>query len=112
MTVIETMNSDLFSKVRDNIEDAILVAWDECHKIYMAMDETEAEWFRQSYPVIVEDGPVTMLIALAKWWEASCGLRFIRAVSSNPADPNAVYETMIDQGADWDDEDEDEDEED
>ena len=76
-------DSPLFAKVREALPQAKLVAWDGCHKIYVAMDETEANWFRDesSYCArLVEGTPDEMLTALSVWWQYSCGLRFITAI--------------------------------
>ena len=100
--------SDLFSKVREHIGDAHLVAFDGCHKIYLALDEVEAEWFRQNYEHIVEASPEFMLIMLGKWWNESCALRFISGVRHNEANPNDGYITLIGQ---FDDQESDEDDE-
>jgi hypothetical protein len=40
---------ELFEPVADAVENAILVAFDGCHKIYVAMDEEQADWFRRNY---------------------------------------------------------------
>jgi len=110
MTTIDTMTSDLFSRVRDNIINTIVVAWDGCHKIYMAMDDEQAEWFRDKYPYVVDADCETMLATLARWWEESCGLRFIQAVHTNHDNPNAGYQTMISQFEDEENEDNEEEE--
>jgi hypothetical protein len=39
-----------------------------------------------------------MLATLQEWYEDSCGLRFIEAVSTNHENPNAGFETLIGQG--------------
>jgi hypothetical protein len=39
-----------------------------------------------------------MLATLQEWYEDSCGLRFIDAVSTNHENPNAGFETLIGQG--------------
>jgi hypothetical protein len=107
MTITET---PLFAKVREAIHDAHLIAFDGCHKIYLAMDEIEADWFRENYDNVLDDFPEAMLTVLGIWWEKSCGLRFISAVRHNADDPNAGFVTLIGQGEDWEDDDEDEDE--
>ena len=40
-----------------------------------------------------------MLKMVRKWWDESCGLRFISAVETNEEDPNAGFTTLIPQGA-------------
>lgn len=100
---------ELFYPVEDAMEDAILIAWDGCHKIYLAMDQVEAEWFADSYPHVVKADADTMLATVIDWYENSCFLRFVNAVSHNEEDPNAGFVTLIGQFADEEDEDEDED---
>jgi hypothetical protein len=46
-----------------------------------------------------------MLETVKRWFDNSCGLRFIYAVSTNEEDPNAGFESLIGQG-DYDTEDE------
>lgn len=104
-TIIDT---PLFDKVHEAIGDAVLVAWDGCHKMYVALDEVEAQWFRESYPHVVEGDADVLLATLGKWWDASCGLRFINGVSRDP-EMDSRFSTLIGQ---FEDEEYDEDEED
>ena len=98
----------LFDKVEDAIQSAHLVAYDGCHKIYLAMDEVEATWFRDNYEFIVEDTPEVMFEAVVGWFEDSCSLRFVSAVVHNADNPNAGFTTLISQ---FEDDEDDEDEE-
>ena len=101
--------------VAEYAEDALLVAFDGCHKIYLAMDEDQATWFRANYNGVhcddrtVEAGAEDLAATVREWWAESCGLRFVNAVFTNVADPNAGYVSLISQWADKD-EDEEEDE--
>ncbi len=112
----ETMDTELkpelFDSVREYAEDAVLVATDGCHKIYLAMDDPEADWFRENYEHIFEGTPEEMLTTVIGWYENSCSLRFVSAVYHRPDDPNAGFVSLISQFADEDDEDEPEDDED
>jgi len=103
-----------FDLVEGRIEDAKAIAWDTCHKIYVLMDDEQVALMREyKYdPLITSDemSPSEMLATVKKWFEESCGLRFVDAVSTNHEDPNAGFETLIAQGEG--DEDEYEDEED
>lgn len=92
----------LFVPVVNAIGNAHLVAYDGCHKIYLAMDEIEADWFRENYEFIVEATPDEMLAAVADWWDASCGLRFVSAVTHNEENPNDGFVSLISQFADID----------
>lgn len=101
---------DLFEDVKDAMRWAKLVAFDGCHKIYVAMDEGQAEWFRNNYngedcdDLNFSGTPDEMYAKVRKWWDESCGLRFISAVKTDPTDPtgtsNDSFETLIPQG-DW-----------
>lgn len=88
-----------WTDVELHAQTAHLIAWDTCHKIYLAMDEYEANWFRGNYDTIVE-GPAPVLMAtLRDWYKNSCGLKFIQAVSHNAEDPNEGFVSLIPQGA-------------
>ena len=103
-------DTELFDKTRDALWDSErLIAWDGCHKMYVAMDAEQADWFRENYPHVVENDDVDLLLAtLGEWWEESCALRFISGVATNHNNPNAGFTDLIAQGEDWDDDDEDE----
>lgn len=110
---------ELFDRVETAVEDAILVAFDGCHKIYVAMDEEQADWFRTNYngtsctDRTFTGTPEEMFATLKVWWDESCSLKFIQSAITDWDDPNAGFVNLIGQG-DWcmdEDEDEDEDEE-
>ena len=104
--------TDYWQDVEDVLPDAHLIAWDKCHKIYLALDETEAEWFRNSGYTVVEGDPDVLLATLHKWYDESCWLRFINGVRHDAVDPNAGFVDLIPQGAEEEhDEDDDEDDE-
>lgn len=115
-----TTMEDYWSDVEYAMEDAYLVAFDGCHKIYLAMDEEQAEWFRNNYNGQDDNTDMNfsasshkMLEKVREWYEGSCSLRFIQSVETNHEDPNAGFKALIPQGASdvedsWDD---DEDEE-
>lgn len=73
-------SSDPWERVLWACERAVCVAWDGCHKLYVALDDSEADWFRTNYAVVVDSDPAAMLTALEDWWEQSCPLRFIQSV--------------------------------
>ena len=108
---------ELFAPVADAVEDALLIAFDGCHKIYVAMDEEQAYWFRTNYNssncsthLNFTGTPTEMLNTLHAWWDESCALKFIQSVTTDYDDPNRGFVNLIGQG-DWmSDEDEDEDE--
>lgn len=90
---------DIFLPVAQEILNAHLVAYDGCHKIYLAMDEEQAEWFGENYEFVVDGSAEEMLLAVIGWYEKSCSLRFVNAVTTNHEDPNAGYKTLISQFA-------------
>jgi hypothetical protein len=98
---------ELFEPVADALENALLIAWDGCHKMYLAMDDEQADWFRENYngtsctDRTFTGTPKEMLDTLLTWWDESCGLKFINAVTTNHENPNAGYESLISQGDAW-----------
>jgi hypothetical protein len=110
-----TIMSEYWQDVEECLSDAQLIAWDECHKIYVAMDDENADWFLDpdSGYLCVMGTHSGMLEQLREWWEESCALRFIQAVSvadkTTPLPWGSSYETLIPQGAE-DEEEEDYDE--
>ena len=81
--------------------EAKAIAWDTCHKIYLLMDDEQVELMRgyEYDPLITKEEMTSeeMLSTLEKWYEGSCGLRFIEAVSTNHIDPNAGFESLVEQ---------------
>lgn len=99
---------ELFAPVENALEDAILIAFDGCHKMYVALDDEQADWFRENYngrsctDRTFTGTPEEMLATLKVWWDESCGLKFINSVTTDYDDPNAGYTTLIGQ-FDWQD---------
>ena len=102
-------DTELWDPVHEALGDpnAYLVAWDGCHKIYVAQDDGQAEWFRLNYECVREGSYEELLATLVQWWEDSCGLRFINAVASGSDGEPDKFTTLIGQFADYEDEDED-----
>lgn len=88
-------------------EDAFLAAFDGCHKIYLAMDEIEAQWFRENYDEYnvekIGNGE-NLFKQVQEWFSESCFLKFVQAVWHNEDDPNDGFMSLIGQGAKSDDE--------
>jgi len=91
--------------VEEYINEAALIAFDGCHKIYLAMDQEEAEWFSKNYnghgctDRNFTGSPEEMLKMVREWWDESCSLRFVNAVWHNEYDPNAGFVSLISQMA-------------
>ena len=100
-----TTMEDYWSDVEEELQYAELIAFDGCHKIYLAMDEEQAQWFRDNYNgKDCDDCNFTgstqeMLTKIRHWWEDSCSLRFVQSVATNHDDPNSGFKSVIPQGA-------------
>lgn len=70
-------------------------------KIYLALDEIEAGWFRDpdSGYEVVSGSADTMLATVVDWYEKSCWLKFVQGVAHDEEDPNRGYTTIVEQGA-------------
>lgn len=88
---------EVLGPVVDALTTARLIAWDGCHKIYVAMDNAQAEWFREEYDYAVSGTPDDMLDNLIEWWEESCALRFVQAVSTINGEDD--FDTLVPQFA-------------
>ena len=88
--------------VTERVSEAKAIAWDTCHKIYVLMDDEQVEVMRgyEYDPLITKEEMTSeeMLSTLEKWYEDSCGLRFIQAVNTNHLNPNEGFESLIKQG--------------
>jgi len=97
-----------WGKVEVALELAKGIAFDECHKIYVLMDDGQmAQMKEYGYdPLISADTttPDEMLTTIRKWYDDSCGLRFVSGVRSVDGDPNEGFIDLIPQGSDDDDE--------
>lgn len=81
-----------WDKVEKCLESALCVAFDDCHKIYVAMDEVELMYFTLNKWTTVTGSPLEMLDQVWAWYELeSCGLRFVSAVKSGE------FTTLIEQ---------------
>ena len=87
--------------VKERVSEAKAIAWDTCHKIYLLMDDEQVELMRgyEYDPLITKEEMTSeeMLSTLEKWYEDSCGLRFVEAVSTNQIDPNKGFESLVKQ---------------
>lgn len=108
------IKDEQWEAVKDALRVGKAIAFDGCHKIYILMDDEEVAQ-KKSYGygqdddgsvllAIEPDQPMEAYFALVyDWFEDSCGLRFIYAVSTNKANPNDGYTTLIGQFDDEDD---------
>lgn len=102
-----------FDLVEERVQEAKAIAFDNCHKIYVLMDDEQVTTMRgYGYETLItneEATPAQMLATLKEWFDDSCSLRFIDAVSTNHKNPNAGFETLIGQGESDEEEDDDDD---
>ena len=91
-------NPDL---IYNRVNDCKGIAWDTCHKIYILMDSEQVDLMKgYGYdPLITTDQMSTdeMFLLVEDWYDSSCSLRFIDAVSTNHINPNAGFETLVSQ---------------
>lgn len=95
--------------LKEYLQDAKGIAWDTCHKIYVLMDDEQMRLMREyEYdPLISSDemSPSEMFKTITDWYDQSCSLRFVEAVTTTENEIEG-YEAIIPQG--WrEDEDED-----
>lgn len=90
---------DVLKPVTEHINHAYLIAWDGCHKIYLALDEIESAWFATHYEQIVRAEPDVMMATIVRWWNESCGLRFVSGVRHNADNPNDGFVQIVEQFA-------------
>ena len=95
-----------WGKVEVAVELAKGIAFDTCHKIYVLMDDDQMALMKgYGYdPLIAADTttPEQMLTTIRKWYNDSCGLRFVSGVRSVDGDPNEGFIDLIPQGLDDD----------
>lgn len=94
---------NIFTEVARELEGAKAITWDTCHKIYVLMDDEQVAKMREyEYdPIVTSDThtPEQMLNLLQEWYDDSCELRFINAVSTVEGDPNEGFKSLIPQFA-------------
>lgn len=102
MTKTKKTVEQMFEDVRLATETALQIAFDGCHKIYLSMDKEEADsMIEHGGYEIFKGTPSEMYQQLVEWYEMSCDLKFINAVTTNLENPNAGYEQLVPQFA-WD----------
>lgn len=86
--------------VEDYLNDCKGIAFDTCHKIYILMDDEQmALTAGYGYDPLIYANTTTpdeMLNILIDWYDSSCPLRFIDAVSSTDG-----FLSVVEQGEQW-----------
>jgi hypothetical protein len=100
-----------FDVVEEVLVDAKAIAFDTCHKIYVLMDDNQVEVMRAyGYDILFTKEDMTdyeMLSTIKEWYNDSCSLRFVESVATVSGDANEGFNTLIEQGADWNDKEDD-----
>jgi hypothetical protein len=76
--------SPFLETVKAYLETAVSICFDGCHKIYIAMDDaSHDQQIEFGYkPILVKDKK-RALKKLYSWFDASCPLKFIQAISDD-----------------------------
>jgi hypothetical protein len=99
--------------IAEALETAVALAWDGCHKIYILMDNDQAnvtrgigygsgdgdsvfQWIEQE-----PDGRARAAVTLRDWWDESCGMRFINTIRTVDGDPGGEFTNIIAQCDEW-----------
>ena len=94
-----------WDKVEAMVEIAKGIGFDDCHKIYVLLDDEQVAQMKEyGYTTLIEakdSDPNEMLSTIMEWYENSCSLRFVQAVRTDHNDPNAGFVSLIEQGAEW-----------
>lgn len=95
-----------WAAVEEAAKTAKGIAFDGCHKVYVAMDDEQYSVFHgYGYGDGSDDSrliytaynsPDVVYDILRDWYEGSCGLRFISAVATTP-NPNDGFRDLIPQ---------------
>jgi len=98
------MNSECIEKVGEYTATAKGIAFDTCHKIYILMDDRQMDLMKDyGYDPLISSSEMTadeMTETVAKWYDESCGLRFVNAVATVGGDANDGFTSIVPQGYD------------
>jgi hypothetical protein len=89
------------AEIRKYLATAKGIAWDTCHKIYILMDDEQMELMREyEYDPLISSEEMTlgkMSATITRWYDESCNLRFVQAVSTDPKDPDEGFVSLVSQ---------------
>lgn len=102
-----TIRTEERAELRQYLASAKAIAWDNCHKIYVLMDNEQVALMR-SYGYGDENDPDSLITSeqlnpkkmsarISRWFNDSCGLRFVYAVSTNKENPNNGFRAIVPQ---------------
>lgn len=84
----------LWEVIAKTLETAVLIEWDQCHKIYIHTKTIPDFTCKEAY-TRYQLSPAEMLETVQAWWDESCFLRFITQVQS--VGDVSGYIALIDQ---------------
>ena len=89
------------TEVATTVRYAKGIAFDGCHKIYICMDDEQVSQMRgygygENDSYLITDQSESWLTVVQGWYEKSCGLKFIEAVSTRGT--KTQFHTLIGQG--------------
>jgi hypothetical protein len=105
---------EMVRDIEEGVNGCVAIAFDGCHKIYILLDDEQADKFKgydygkyEGSHLITSDEMSAdgMAETVMNWYGQSCSLKFVSAVGSVDGDPNKGYVDVIPQGAGYDDED-------
>jgi hypothetical protein len=92
--------TDKLGELHEVLSDAKGIAWDNCHKIYIMMDDQEVAQMRDyKYDPLLtsaDTAPGRMVAEVLRWYNESCSLRFISVISTSE-DGDTEFQDFIPQ---------------
>jgi hypothetical protein len=75
------------------------IAWDTCHKLYIALDEDALNLLEEYDPLIMADTMTTeqLFNTVVSWFTSSCNFRFIQVVVTT--DDSQRFVNVVRQGS-------------
>ena len=91
--------NELWLRVASFLPKAKAMAWDECHKIYLLMDDEQVLRVREHGGYILVESPtLSDLSTIQEWYEESCWLKFVKAIYTTE-EPNDGFVQLTEQFA-------------
>lgn len=80
---MSTFKEPWLQRVTDALDGAVSITWEGCHKVYICVDrESHEQQIEFGYDMTLVGDKDEALEQLFDWFESSCGLRFISAISN------------------------------
>lgn len=80
---MSTFKEPYLKRVQDALDGAVSITWEGCHKVYICMDaESHDQQIEWGYDMILVGDKDEAIEQLYDWFNDSCGLRFISAITN------------------------------